>query len=145
VIHDRLPFLDLPERVLPRPGGNTALIGRARRDTINGDLNPFAGSTRGKAQFMHTAFEISPAMFSSVPVRTLGGGLVGLPMPNLMLTTSFMNTEETAQHDPFVHSDGNNWGVTGWMNLTADVQYIDPGLPRAKDSVVLGLRLRVDF
>jgi porin len=38
-----------------------------------------------------------------------------------------------------------NWGVTGWMNLTADVQYIAPGLPRAKDSVVLGLRLRVDF
>jgi hypothetical protein len=31
------------------------------------------------------------------------------------------------------------------MNLTGDVQYISPGLPRAKESVVLGLRLRVDF
>jgi hypothetical protein len=38
-----------------------------------------------------------------------------------------------------------NWGVTPWMNLTGDIQYIKPGIPRARESVVLGLRLRVDF
>ena len=31
VIHDRLPFLDLPNSVIHRPGGDTSLIYRTRR------------------------------------------------------------------------------------------------------------------
>jgi hypothetical protein len=31
VIHDRLPFLDLADSVLPRPRGDTALVHRTRR------------------------------------------------------------------------------------------------------------------
>ena len=38
-----------------------------------------------------------------------------------------------------------NVGVTLWLHITPDLQVITPTLGRADTSVVLGLRMKIDF
>ncbi len=38
-----------------------------------------------------------------------------------------------------------NFAVTGWLNVTADLQIIDPALRDIDTSVVLGLRMKAEF
>ena len=38
-----------------------------------------------------------------------------------------------------------NFAVTGWLNVTADLQVIDPALSGIDTSVVLGLRMKAEF
>ena len=38
-----------------------------------------------------------------------------------------------------------NVGVTPWLHITPDLQVITPILGRAETSVVLGLRMKIDF
>jgi hypothetical protein len=38
-----------------------------------------------------------------------------------------------------------NFAVTGWLNVTADLQVIDPALRGIDTSVVLGLRMKAEF
>jgi porin len=38
-----------------------------------------------------------------------------------------------------------NYAATGWLNVTGDIQIIDPAVRRIDTSVVLGLRMNMEF
>ena len=38
-----------------------------------------------------------------------------------------------------------NFAITPWLNVSADVQWIDPGISNTDDELILGLRLNTRF
>lgn len=124
------------------------LIGKIQ--TFDGDPNEFA-SGRGQTQFMNLQFLFSSAAALFIPYSTLAVGAVWLPSPNVMVSTTLMNTKDSSTTSGFEDiGDGATWATEvdtqyrlgeqpGGMNLGFDYAfdgdfaqlgglYIDPGV-----------------
>jgi porin len=75
-------------------------------NTYDSDLNPFAGSTRGQAQFLNLAFQLNPATFTGAPYKTMGGGAVFIPTPEVLFVGSVVNTEDSSDDNPLEATSG---------------------------------------
>jgi porin len=114
-------------------------------DTTGGDMNEFAHG-RGDKQFMNLALQFNPLPTSVAPYSTLGLGLVYLPIKDLILTFSVVDTEGEANRTGFdtLFKDGTTlagearltirpFGLTGhqllgysWSNKTFNSLEQDP-------------------
>src|SRR5262245_20990865 len=98
-----------------------AYVGKV--DTFDGDPNEFA-SGRGIRQFMNMNFIFSPVALLAVPYSTLAAGIMIIPIPEITITSSVMNTTDastTSGFDDF--GDGTTWATE------ADFQYRLGSLP----------------
>jgi len=98
-----------------------AFVGKM--DTFDGDPNEFA-SGRGIRQFMNLNFIVSPVSLLSVPYSTLAAGIMVVPIPQVSITSSFMNTTDASTTSGFSDfGEGTTWATE------ADFQYQLGSLP----------------
>ncbi len=64
-------------------------------NTLDGDANEFAAG-RGVSQFFNSEFVFNSAMALSVPYSTLGVGAVWAPDPNVQLTVTLANLQDSS-------------------------------------------------
>jgi hypothetical protein len=74
-------------------------------NTLDADLNPFAGSTRGKGNFLNASFNINPVVFGSAPYKTVGGGFLARPHERVTFTASAVSRSELSGRSPFGNID----------------------------------------
>ncbi|MGH7847018.1 MAG: carbohydrate porin [Candidatus Binatia bacterium] len=67
-------------------------VALGKLDTSGGDANEFAHG-RGDEKFMNLAFSLDPVALRTVPYSTLGMALVFLPVKDLIMTFSAIDTE----------------------------------------------------
>lgn len=92
-------------------------------DTFDGDPNEFA-SGRGIRQFMNLNFIFSPVSLLSVPYSTLAAGIMIIPIPEITITSSVMNTTDASTTSGFGDfGEGTTWATE------ADFQYRLGSLP----------------
>jgi porin len=87
-------------------------------DTTGGDMNEFAHG-RGDKQFMNLAFQFNPLPTSVAPYSTLGMGLVYLPIKDLVLTFSVVDTEGEPNRTGFdtLFKDGTTLAGEGRLTI----------------------------
>jgi len=73
--------------------------------TFDADLNPFAGSDRGKSDFMNFDFKMSATSLSNAPFKTFGGGFLAMPHKRLTLTGAVYSRSELSGRSPFDNVD----------------------------------------
>jgi porin len=86
-------------------------------DTLDGDGNEFA-SGRGIRQFMNTNLLYAPEPLLIVPYSTLAAGVVVIPIKEIVITSSIMNTADSSTTTGF-DKIGDGWT---WAS-EADFQY----------------------
>lgn len=92
-------------------------------DTFDGDPNEFA-SGRGIRQFMDMNFIFSPVSLPGVPYSTLAAGIMIIPIPEITITSSLMNTTDASTTSGFGDfGEGTTWATE------ADFQYRLGSLP----------------
>lgn len=78
----------LSEYYLTQALSETFVIVAGKMDlTAAGDRNVFAGDTKHYTQFMNTAFNVNPVLFSAGPYTTMAAGVVLLPTKWLTIST----------------------------------------------------------
>jgi len=98
-----------------------AFVGKI--DTLNGDPNPFA-SGRGNTQFLNSALVFPTVAVLAVPYSTLAAGVIVMPVPNITITSMFMNTADASTTTGFGgFGEGTTWSTE------ADFQYALGELP----------------
>ncbi len=91
-----------------------------KMDTLDGDRNPFA-SGRGKSQFMNTNLVIPIHSIPTVPLATLGAGVIyavdGLPVAQLVV----LNATDTITTSGFDQLFEDGAVITGGVNIPVPV------------------------
>ena len=86
-----------------------AFVGKI--DTFDGDPNEFA-SGRGIRQFMNVNFIFSPVSLLSVPYSTLAAGVMIIPIPEITITSTVMNTTDASTTSGFGDfGEGTTWAT----------------------------------
>lgn len=78
-------------------------------DTLDGDLNEFA-SGRGTTQFMNGNFTFPTSPMLAVPYSTLGAGVIWVPIENITVTSTVINTSDSSTTTGFEDfGEGTSW------------------------------------
>ena len=87
-------------------------------DTTGGDMNEFAHG-RGDTQFMNLGLQFNPVPIRVAPYSTLGMGLLYLPIKDLILTFSVIDTEGTPTRTGFdtLFKDGTTLATEGRLTI----------------------------
>src|SRR5262245_6571676 len=87
-------------------------------DTTGGDMNEFAHG-RGDIQFMNLALQFNPVPIRVAPYSTLGMGLFYLPIKDLILSFSVLDTEGVPNRTGFdtLFKDGTTLGTEGRLTI----------------------------
>jgi porin len=124
-----IPFtiteLNLRQRVVDGAG---FLVGKIQNLDI--DFNEFA-SGRGRYQFMNLSFVVDPALALTTPYSTLAAGVFWEPGPELRLTSTLMNTDDSSTTTGF-----NDFGKGATWSSEATTQYKLLGLPGGGNALV---------
>ena len=92
-------------------------------DTLDADLNEFA-SGRGKSQFMNANFLFNSVSALRLPYSTLGAGVLWLPMKNITVNASIINTTDSSTDTGF-----DDFGDGQTVSVETDFRYRLRGLP----------------
>ena len=126
--------------------------------TLDGFQGEFAGNYR--SQFMNLGLVI-PTVMDLVPISAFGGGIVALPLENILLSALLLDTfgigwarsDYTSNFVPFLrqqldlgldHDDVvemyYNAALTAWLSATLDLQIVNPALKKAVNASGTGLK-----
>jgi porin len=85
-------------------------------NTLDGDMTPFSGSTRGRGQFLNTGFVLSPVTLFNVPYSALGGGIIWLPTESVTVSSVLMNYSDTTGQSPFSETSGETFATEAYLS-----------------------------
>jgi Carbohydrate-selective porin, OprB family len=126
--------------------------------TLDGFQGEFAGNYR--SQFMNLGLVI-PTVMDLVPISAFGGGIVALPLENILLSGRPLDTfgigwarsDYTSNFVPFLHQQLDlgldhddvvemdyNAALTAWLSATLDLQIVNPALEKAVNASGTGLK-----
>ncbi|GMV82889.1 MAG: hypothetical protein AMXMBFR7_40730 [Planctomycetota bacterium] len=106
-------------------------------NTLDADLTPFSGNTRGKSDFLHSDLNLSTVSFQNAPYKTVGGGFVAMPHQRVTLISTVFNRKEMSGHGPF---DRDSYHGVG----TATELYVSHSLFRKPGGQMFGFNASCD-